>query len=571
MRKIFIALITVLLFTSTTWAAMTPGTVNDELVCSGSALAGEKVTFVLLDADALGTYDDDDEKTLKQTVNKYYSNIDDGIKMTAGEIFYFYTVGASENGTWSYTVPMNEISKKNLVMISNSGDAEYICYASIDYRKDIIPALKQKAAQNDECEGLENVISENIKFISENYKAYADILDKRKVAQMASEEIKAVDEKAETALSDVKSIVDKAILIEQVVEKKLEDFDEIVKSTSISSDLLATISAQGKLAVVSDVCGKEYESFADYDKKLTFSVCFHGFYNSTNKNGDRLAEYLIKNNAILELDISKFEVLSQTNRARAASELLALNASDKTVMQANIDNIIKKINETSSGGSGGSSGSSGSSGSGTSSGSAYTASIPASISDKNIQEQKNIYSDMADVQWAADAIVYLTDNKIINGYENNLFKPMQSVTRAEFTKMVVCAFLGNVTDDVEGLFKDVSENDWYTPYIEAAYKAHIVNGDENGFFRPDESISRQDMAVIIYNAGIKFNLFENISSKQTFKDDSSISDYARDAVYCLKSYSIINGTGDGLFSPLEYADRASAAQIIYSLMLKDNK
>lgn len=565
MRKIYIGLIMMLMLSSSAWAYMTPGTVNDELVVGGTGTAGEKVTFVLLDADTLGTYFDDDEETIEKTVEKYFSNIDSGVGMSTGEIFYFRTVDVQSGGKWEFVVPMHGVTRKNLVMLSNVQSSECLNYASVSYRKNIIPVLKQKAALNDGFEELENAISENIRFVSGNYKAYAGVTGKRNIARLAAEKIRAVDENSESALSDVKAIVDKATLIEQIAENKAIDFDEITSLTEIDDSLISSINSDGKAAVLKDMLGKSYESFSDYDEKLIFSVCFNGFYNNTNKTGDKLAEYLSANNTILELDLDEFVNLSETNRARAASELAALKALSKGKMQSDLDEIITVINKLGSG-----SGGSGGGGGGTSSGSAYNASAPDSISNENIEGQKNIYSDMADVPWAADAIVYLTKNKIVNGYDGNLFKPLQAVTRAEFTKIVVCAFLGTVPDGSEGLFKDASADEWYTPYLETAYKNGIVSGDESGFFKPDDLISRQDMAVIIYNAARKFGLLDDVVSEQLFADDESISDYAKTAVYCLRKHSVINGVGDGMYLPLECADRASAAKIIYSLMMKNN-
>ena len=74
------------------------------------------------------------------------------------------------------------------------------------------------------------------------------------------------------------------------------------------------------------------------------------------------------------------------------------------------------------------------------------------------------------------------------------------------------------------------------------------------------------MAVIIYNAATKAKLFEKTEINDLFADDASIAAYARDAVYCLKNNKIINGMGENMFAPTEKANRASAAQIIYSLM-----
>lgn len=129
---------------------------------------------------------------------------------------------------------------------------------------------------------------------------------------------------------------------------------------------------------------------------------------------------------------------------------------------------------------------------------------------------------------------------------------------------------GDKEFDFENNFSDVSADDWFADVVNAAYKEGLVSGDGNGSFKPNDLISRQDMAIIIYNAAKKFNLFDTEKTGSDFSDDASISDYAKDAVYTLKSKGIIKGMEDGTFRPLENADRASAAQMIYSLIAKYN-
>ena len=98
-----------------------------------------------------------------------------------------------------------------------------------------------------------------------------------------------------------------------------------------------------------------------------------------------------------------------------------------------------------------------------------------------------------------------------------------------------------------------------------------MSGDDKGNFNPESPISRQDMSVIIYNAGLRFGLFEEANSYAMFSDDSDISGYAKKAVYCLKNNRIVNGVGEEKFAPLDNADRAAAAKIIYTLMTKYDK
>ena len=83
-------------------------------------------------------------------------------------------------------------------------------------------------------------------------------------------------------------------------------------------------------------------------------------------------------------------------------------------------------------------------------------------------------------------------------------------------------------------------------------------------FNPTATISRQDMAVIIYRL-FELSDTEIMGTKVNFSDEAFISDYAKKAVEALSGAKIINGMGDGTFSPKTAVTRAQAAKVIYEL------
>ena len=136
--------------------------------------------------------------------------------------------------------------------------------------------------------------------------------------------------------------------------------------------------------------------------------------------------------------------------------------------------------------------------------------------------------------------------------------------------MVVQTFFDDAKHERKISFSDVAENAWYADAVNVAYSEGIISGNDKNQFMPDSNITRQDTSVIIYNAAVKFNLISAADEYEAFSDDGVISDYAKAPVYTLKSYQIINGVGDGLFAPKDNATRASAAQIIYTMVSKFN-
>ena len=186
--------------------------------------------------------------------------------------------------------------------------------------------------------------------------------------------------------------------------------------------------------------------------------------------------------------------------------------------------------------------------------------------------RKAQFKDLATVPWAQDAITKLYEAGVIEGRTAEVFDPNSLVTRAEFLTMLTKAvgvYNQNATTDK---FSDVRPGAWYMSYIASAVAAGIVQGYEDGTFRPDQNITRQEMAVMVYRAakvtGIQLTA---IRAQDVFTDDGQIADWAKEAVYEMQKAGIINGMGDGTFAPLQNATRAQAAVMIYGVYSKKQK
>ena len=175
---------------------------------------------------------------------------------------------------------------------------------------------------------------------------------------------------------------------------------------------------------------------------------------------------------------------------------------------------------------------------------------------------KEVFSDLASVSWAKDAILALEAKGIINGKADGVFAPNDLITRAEFIKLLVAATNAELADGEISSFTDVSADAWYCPYIAAAEKSELILGNDDNKFMPSENITRQDMAVILSRA---FKLAAS-EEKSDFADADDISDYAKEAVNILASNGIIKGMGEGLFAPLSNATRAQAAVMLYNIL-----
>lgn len=177
--------------------------------------------------------------------------------------------------------------------------------------------------------------------------------------------------------------------------------------------------------------------------------------------------------------------------------------------------------------------------------------------------QKAVFNDLGNVSWAKEAIEALAQKGVISGKANGVFAPEDNVTREEFVKLIVVAL--DLEDDKAGAeFSDIEPERWSKKYIASAYNLGIISGVTEDKFMPGETLTREQMATIIYRA---YSLYgDEKTSAVAFDDDKDISQYAKEAVGVLAAKGIINGTGNNKFSPKGIVTRAQAAQIVYGLL-----
>ncbi len=169
----------------------------------------------------------------------------------------------------------------------------------------------------------------------------------------------------------------------------------------------------------------------------------------------------------------------------------------------------------------------------------------------------SIFNDMQTTHWAYPYVQTMNKAGVLSGYNGN-FRPEDDITRAEYAKVLATAFGLEAAND-KG-FADVSADAWYAQYVNTLASLGIVNGD-NGNFRPNDAISRQDSAVMLH----RLLTYLEIATEQgelSFTDKDAISEYALNAISALTKAGIINGMGDGSFAPSSSITRAQVAKII---------
>lgn len=147
------------------------------------------------------------------------------------------------------------------------------------------------------------------------------------------------------------------------------------------------------------------------------------------------------------------------------------------------------------------------------------------------------------------AIETLIDFGVIDGYEDGTYRPDRFITRAEVAKLMVAAISDNLPEEYGELFLDVTDQ-WYAPYVEKAAELKLVNGYGDGYFRPENNITFREMVTIMLNA-LGYDA-PNLEGK-----------WPSNVVAIALEY----GLGEDVFArDTQYVTRGEVAQIIYNAL-----
>jgi hypothetical protein len=173
--------------------------------------------------------------------------------------------------------------------------------------------------------------------------------------------------------------------------------------------------------------------------------------------------------------------------------------------------------------------------------------------------------------WSQKDVELIASKLVVKGRTESQFVPDASITRAEFAVLLVRA-LGLKNDSAPAAkIKDVHGSDWYAGALGAAVRASLMEGFEDGTFRPDAQITREQMAVMISRAmamamaGKGGDIETDAIAK--FADRSQIHDWALDAVAKNAATGIIQGTLANKFEPAQFATRAEATVMLKRLLV----
>ena len=171
----------------------------------------------------------------------------------------------------------------------------------------------------------------------------------------------------------------------------------------------------------------------------------------------------------------------------------------------------------------------------------------------------DLFIDIAPDAWYKDAIQYAYDNGLMTGVSATEFAPEQTTTRAMIVSIL--ARLENVTTAQAAGFADVDDNDWYATAVNWAASVGVVNGYEDNTFRPNTAITREQLAAILMNyANYKGQDTSARAALDNYTDQPST--WATETMQWAVAEELITGVTNDELQPQSSATRAQVAAIL---------
>jgi len=177
--------------------------------------------------------------------------------------------------------------------------------------------------------------------------------------------------------------------------------------------------------------------------------------------------------------------------------------------------------------------------------------------------------------WAEEAVNDIGSRMIVNGFADGTFKPNRDMTRAEFAETIVRA-LGLKPETGTAPFTDVRSSEWYNAAIMTASAYGLMSGLEDGTFRPDDKITREQAMTVVSRAmaisGLEVSLPNTgtLDKLNRFADAKDVSSWAARNVENNLQAGIITGKNGNILDPKAYITRAEIAIMVRNLLSKSD-
>lgn len=184
-----------------------------------------------------------------------------------------------------------------------------------------------------------------------------------------------------------------------------------------------------------------------------------------------------------------------------------------------------------------------------------------------LTEYANHFDDVLSDAWYFPAVNFAAGRGLFIGISSYRFAPDMFLSRGMMVTALYHLEEPETQQSDERLFSDVAENDWYAESTAWAASAGIVNGYDNGMFGPNDLITREQLAALLFRYADNLNMSTGgRDTLNSFRDRAEVSDWALEAIAWAVDNGIINGRPEGILDPGGYATRAEAAAMIRQLV-----
>jgi photosystem II stability/assembly factor-like uncharacterized protein len=175
-----------------------------------------------------------------------------------------------------------------------------------------------------------------------------------------------------------------------------------------------------------------------------------------------------------------------------------------------------------------------------------------------VAQCEDSFSDVSPGDYFYDGVSYLFCRGAISGYQDGTFKPYDNATRGQLAKIITLAEQWAIELPQVPHFSDVPAGTTFYPYVETAYSHGVIGGYEDGTFRPNNNVTRGQIAKIVVLA----RGWEPVYAGEDFSDVPAGSTF-HPYVEAAYAHDILSGYEDGTFRPGNNATRGQIAKIVH--------
>ena len=178
-----------------------------------------------------------------------------------------------------------------------------------------------------------------------------------------------------------------------------------------------------------------------------------------------------------------------------------------------------------------------------------------------------VFTDVVEGKWYYDAVMTAYEKELMNGVTDTTFEPLTAMNRAMLVTMLY-RLEGEpaVEGKVSEVFTDCKDTAYYANAVLWASQNEIVSGRGTGIFAPLATMTRQEMAVILYNYSVFKGADEGTEPELAYADADAVASWAKSAVAYCTAAELMNGVTDTDFGPTGSANRAMGATVLVRLV-----